>query len=780
MKTRFLKTRLVSVILTISALIGCLALSSCQNKAQETEKYKVDHVYKATGFDFGSDIKADALLTSADSIVICGSEVTDDENDIADNIIIKIDRSTLEFTKTTVDTADGSYLIQAALEPDGSILFLKGFTDEKTGETLFFLDRMTDGKTERICGDLGALIESDGQDSMFGKNKLWLDFLSVDKDGNIYICSSYAIAVLDKNLNKLFEIEVTGFIDALESTSDGRVYASFRNNSTDNQIRYIDIEKKDFGAVCQLPDANRFFNPYYFVGPGYDIYVKDDTAIWGCDLSGSEPVELLNFLNSDFEQNIVRDVAIIDADTILLNCRDYDIQPEKWEIYLMTRVPDDEIPEKYIVRLAYRYSGYYELAKNVIRFNRSNDKFRIELIDYHKYESNNPDDWDNSEILEKDLLADSAPDIVLLTDFSKSDNWLAQGAFTDLNKLIEADDSFDRSDYFGSVLDMCTDAKGRMCRFITNFSIATVCADPEYVAFDHWNLDEFIDFASSLPEDTYLFNIITHLTLLQFSLNASLGDFVDWKNADCDFDNTTFRRLLEFIKSSPAKFNYKKSLSGDDLADYNENNLKPYQDGTILLYETGSNNLQSYIKSSVCFGKESGVRFIGYPASEGSGTLIRPQMSFGINEKSRVKEAAWEFIKSAAGFVSDGSEDWFPVNIEKFEKSCGSEIGYYWYFAGSNTYRLGKLSQEKAEEKLNEMIQKKLINEGGVLIASEEKHIDALKAMINGAKEYPDAEFHISEIIWEESQMYFSGEKSLDETVKIIQDRVSTYISEKS
>ena len=130
--------------------------------------------------------------------------------------------------------------------------------------------------------------------------------------------------------------------------------------------------------------------------------------------------------------------------------------------------------------------------------------------------------------------------------------------------------------------------------------------------------------------------------------------------------------------------------------------------------------------------------------------------------------------------MSDGSEDWFPVNIEKFEKSCGSEIGYYWYFMGSNSYRLGKLSQEKAEEKLNEMIQKKLINEGGVLIASEGKHIDALKAMINGAKEYPDAEFHISEIIWEESQMYFADEKSLDETVKIIQDRVSTYISEKS
>ena len=39
--------------------------------------------------------------------------------------------------------------------------------------------------------------------------------------------------------------------------------------------------------------------------------------------------------------------------------------------------------------------------------------------------------------------------------------------------------------------------------------------------------------------------------------------------------------------------------------------------------------------------------------------------------------------------------------------------------------------------------------------------------------------YRIISMINEEAQMYFEDEKSLDETVKIIQDRVSTYMSER-
>ena len=58
------------------------------------------------------------------------------------------------------------------------------------------------------------------------------------------------------------------------------------------------------------------------------------------------------------------------------------------------------------------------------------------------------------------------------------------------------------------------------------------------------------------------------------------------------------------------------------------------------------------------------------------------------------------------------------------------------------------------------------------------EHVDGLKALINGSQKPPATQNKIFEIISEEADMYYSGAKSLDETVKIIQNRVSTYISE--
>ena len=43
-----------------------------------------------------------------------------------------------------------------------------------------------------------------------------------------------------------------------------------------------------------------------------------------------------------------------------------------------------------------------------------------------------------------------------------------------------------------------------------------------------------------------------------------------------------------------------------------------------------------------------------------------------------------------------------------------------------------------------------------------------------------DADTEIMELIREDASAYFAGAKSLDETVKIIQGRVSIYVSEHS
>ena len=68
---------------------------------------------------------------------------------------------------------------------------------------------------------------------------MYLTDLAVDSDGRIYVGCSYAVAVLDSDCEKLFEISVPGRMDTLSSTADGRVYASFRDNSFTGQIRFI-------------------------------------------------------------------------------------------------------------------------------------------------------------------------------------------------------------------------------------------------------------------------------------------------------------------------------------------------------------------------------------------------------------------------------------------------------------------------------------------------------------------------------------------------------------
>ena len=57
--------------------------------------------------------------------------------------------------------------------------------------------------------------------------------------------------------------------------------------------------------------------------------------------------------------------------------------------------------------------------------------------------------------------------------------------------------------------------------------------------------------------------------------------------------------------------------------------------------------------------------------------------------------------------------------------------------------------------------------------------IDRVLSLIDGASAMPDIDQKAAEMIMEEVQNYFAGDKPLDETVKVIQSRVGIYLAEK-
>ena len=163
------------------------------------------------------------------------------------------------------------------------------------------------------------------------------------------------------------------------------------------------------------------------------------------------------------------------------------------------------------------------------------------------------------------------------------------------------------------------------------------------------------------------------------------------------------------------------------------------------------------------------ITFIGYPNKDKEGSYFNLNMPFGISSKSDVKDGAWEFIRTfmtkeyqgTNGNIWDSPtrQDCFDMMIKAkmatktYTDELGQEIS-----PTESTYGYDDLEEE--------------------IKPSSQEEVDMYTELINGTKKISGYDNEIMEIIQEEAKAYFAGEKSLDDTAAIIQNRVKTYVNE--
>ncbi len=768
----------MSIILTAALMITALPLASCGSKEPEPEKSRVDHVYKATEIDLGEDVSFNRLMPSDTGVSVLCSETIDSEKGVVRYLICDIDGETGEFTSSPLpELSREHYLSNIARFSDGSFLALINSYDMENGKSIFSLEKVAGDSFEPLAEDLAELFDSTGEDSVFGGRNFYVQYLAIDREDNIVIATSSAICVFDRTLKKLFEIEISGYLRNISASADGRICVTYDDLQNGNTLCYIDFEKRGLGDPIALPDSDSIRNAKLYIGPGFDIYYSASGLLCGYSEGDAEPTVLVNWVNSDITPDSVRNLAIIDSTRMV--CYTYEFMSEDPPCLLfLKQIPEEEIPEKYLINVAYEMNGDGAIESAAVKFNRMSDEYRVVLKDYSSY--NTSDDYTASENqLQNEIIAGDGPDIVMLNSFSNKSELIAQGAFADLNEIINNDESFDRSKYFSSVLDAGTYSDGKMYQFIARFGLSTYAAKRSNLGFESWDAGKFIDFAAGLGDGEYLINNISRDGLINLALSCSMDSFVDYEKAECSFDSPVFRKLLEYAKSMPEEFKYSDTLSGDDLADYNADSNKPLRENKLMLAKRSIYALSDLISQKVNFIKSSDelddVIFIGYPVSEGSGTIINSRTSFGITKTSLVKKGAWEFIKYFSERRSNrdsGDRRGLSSCIAVYEDECAYNYDRVYNFKFTGGWSSTNLSDSAIED------MKK--RGDGVVYVLTEKDTAALRAIIESAGSIPDGSDKIFEIISEESAMYFSDAKSLDETVKVIQDRVSIYISEKS
>ncbi len=768
----------IAIILAVSALVTS-SLVSCGGEKMPP-KEKVDHVYKTTEVDIGNISYASEILTVGDEIIIRANKILNQEEGTVERHIIRLSTDgEVKSDEVMAETPERTNIINQLIADQSGKLYavMYQYTDEGTLFSLRSFDGTSVGDT--IIEDIGSLFVEEVDTS----NRPWmsgfyLQGAAVDQDGNFIFASETAIAATDRDGNKLFEATLdNGEMRDLASASDGRVFITYMDyENYDNVVCEIDTEKGRIDDPISMPSGNDDIrNADFYFAPGHDAYYKTDVGVYSLDFdetgAAGEPQLLLDFVNSDLIANELQEFGVINGERMIAMSYQYDegSQTSSSTVFLLDRVPDEEVQEKYVLELALKYANQ-TVTQRVVRFNRSSDEYRVKISLWNQRDEESQNYNLGEDLLGQRILSGDVPDIIAISDFSKGSEWATAGSFADMNEMMKKDESFDRSKVFMNVIQKFESA-GKLYTMPVNCYIMTLLAKRSNIPFDGWTPSEYIEYAKGLGDGQYMMNYGGKMQTLSTLLNNSLTRFVNRAEGTCDFDNDDFRAMLEFSASQPDDFNFYDSLSGDDLMDYQSDRNKMYRDNRVILDSSYIYDVASMLNDEVSVGAGEEVVFVGYPCYEGNGAVLSASESYAVFNGSQLKDGAWEFVKSAVLSETTGryGRDSFPISRDAFDKMMAaySDQHYFFYYDGGYSGWSGEGGSSHEDD--NSGIQRDVT----------QSDIDRIKALIDGSTAMPDIDQKAAEMIMEEVQNYFAGDKPLDETVKVIQSRVGIYLAEK-
>ena len=378
------------------------------------------------------------------------------------------------------------------------------------------------------------------------------------------------------------------------------------------------------------------------------------------------------------------------------------------------------------------------MEKAVLEFNRTNTKYQVVIKDYMG-ENRSLSFDDAKSLLYADILSENSPDIIELTNLD-IENLAKKGVFEDLTSYLESSKKVSREDFVESVLNAYS-FDGVQATVPLYCVVYTLLGKSSEVGnTPGWTLEEMLAYAKEHPE-AILIDYLTKEGALSVFLQCNSEHFIDYKTGKCNFDSPEFVYVLEFANQFPAQ------------VDYNEERktASRIRAGEVLLAEASISDVESYKIYSNGFGEA--MTNIGYPTVDGSpGVYLEGYTMYGITATGDCKEGAWAFMESV---------------LEK------DELGAYF-----------PTKKEMLEAELAEAMETKEPEVWGYddwqteIGAATVEEVDAVKAIIDMAKLKTSADQTVFNIIKEEAAAYFADQKSAEEVAKIIQSRVSLYVSE--
>ena len=779
-------TRITALTLALAVICGSAA--SCGSKAKSessTAQELLQNSYKSEPIDCGEEFGMVSSMTySPETQKVFFVADKKDENIqklfITDLNFTEFKEAEIEY-KPKADTyfnitsaSDGTVYVVQTLNEYGD-LELPDFDDPDFDYENYDFEameeaRVTSYKIMHIDSEGKILSESDikDMDEKIDDDAYFSGVYSFGKDKLIAVFSGEKekAVVIDTEGKITGDMDFDDFnwiVGMTEKTYDKFIVCGYSLKGI--KCQYIDTETlKPTGEDIDLSDSSINLMGLYKGSGDHIAYLDTNNSLLGLKSDGTTD-EIINWTDSDVSSDYGRSVIALDnGEFIIFNGGDEGFMR-------LTKRDSSEFANTNVITLGMLYDDGV-ISEHVKDFNKAHDNVRIKTVDYSKYNQYDEESMQMTDSGEKhltmDIVSGKAPDMIVSYNNSLELSMASKGIFADLGEFLKSDNELSEDDIMPNVIEGCK-VGGKLISLSPTFSISTMAVKKKFFDKENWTFEDLRKTYEKLPKDTELTETTTKSGAF-YLLKSALGDCIDYSKGTCNFDSDIFKDILEFcsqFKDDEELMKWYNEASEEELTEFFQDSNTKYKDERALVYTMYLSDFRDYKTTKEGIFNED-ITLVGFPTSDGTGAKLQFDQSYAILENSSSKNECWEFIKTF--FTDESYEDdmsyGFPSLKSAFEKKAENA-------SKPRTYKDEDGNEHEIDDTM--YINGQEIKVSPLTDKEKEYIINYVKNTTSCELAFTD---EIDEIITDCMNAYFKNEKSVDETIELINSKVSILLSE--
>lgn len=695
--------------------------------------------------------------------------------DMSGNLISTVDLAALMYQLPS--DCDGGYIKSVDHDDQGYYATFVGYSFSGSSDRSFMsrldLDAGTASDLEEYHSET-EYVDRLTSEGLSQEATVKVGTYTVDKFWYSGDVSSYVLEVTDENgvvteydMRSLFpSVEVFNINSIVDIGNDrGIIIAS---GSGDTIFFTIDFSAKTItqdtsDMAWLMPKVN-----YLTFVEGIGTVVKDIDGIYTVNYENRslDPLFLYTYANINMYQVMSYTPVTISEERAIFSGSAYAPLPfvtPKTLMYVFDKADTNPNAGKAFLDVASASDYSYALCDAVCRFNETSDSYFIRFNSSYNVntalsiaDTNNQDDPSTQQDktatnlgnqLAIDIMSGTGPDIII--------NGQQFGMLNDDDYLLNLSsfvtDNFGSDRYFTNVFEAAADGE-KLYQIPVSFNIMGIVTDSHNVDAGQigFTFDQYSEFVSGPCNGSNPIN----QGRMYFFIN-SLNCMTDLVMADntVEFDSEAFRSLAEYTAS-----NINEVLQSDDdsAGGFVDQTTVPASLVTIQ-------NISSYFDSV----KNGDKVMVGIPSYDGRGPIIVGSDSVAISAQTDAPDACRDFVSILLGDdvqTSYGLQSGIPVNRAAFDSVGDSYRDYqnkrvesYTSYMNASDIRAMGMNPDPMDESV---------------VSEFESFVDELTGWYTN-------DGSVNAIIREEMPAFFEGQKTLDQVVPVLEDRIQTLLNER-